>query len=243
MNLVIDNVKKSFNNQVVIDNISFTVNDGEFISIIGPSGSGKSTLFNMIGGLLTPEHGDILMDGKSIKNKRGNISFMPQQSSLFQWRTVLQNALLGQELYGESDTEKAKNMLTKAGLERVIHSYPNELSGGMKQRVAFIRALSSPQQLMCLDEPFSALDEFTRLDMQMWLLETWKDYDKSILFITHDIEEALFLSDKIVILSAQPAQIKHIYDVPFDRPREESLILTDKFLKAKRDIINILKNN
>lgn len=243
MGLTINDISKSFNERTIINHISFTVKKGEFISIIGPSGSGKSTLFNMIGGLLTPDDGDILMNNKSIKNKRGHISYMPQHPSLFPWRSVLNNALLGQELYGDKDIKIAKEMLEKAGLAHVINSYPNELSGGMKQRVAFIRALLSPQSLMCLDEPFSALDEFTRLDMQKWLLEMWKDYDKSILFITHDIEEALFLSDKIIILSTQPAKIKQIYDIPFKRPRDEALLLTDEFLHAKRDIINILKNN
>lgn len=241
MSLILKNISKSFNNRLIIDNFSAEISRGEFISIIGPSGSGKSTLFNMIGGLLTPDNGDILMDGKSIKNRTGHISYMPQQPALFPWRTVLDNALLGQELYGEKEIERAKRMLEKAGLRHVIHSYPHELSGGMKQRVAFIRALLSPQSLICLDEPFSALDEFTRLDMQKWLLTMWEDDDQSILFITHDIDEALFLSDKIIVLSTQPARIKKIFTVPFERPREESLLLTNDFLDAKRQLIDIIK--
>lgn len=241
MSLVLEDISISFNGKTIIKNFTAHINQGEFISIIGPSGSGKSTLFNIIGGLLTPDKGHVLMDKQSIVNKTGHISYMPQQPSLFPWRTILDNALLGQELTGKKDIEKAKQMLTTAGLENVINSYPHELSGGMKQRVAFIRALLSPQSLICLDEPFSALDEFTRLDMQKWLLEMWKNHDKSILFITHDIEEALFLSDKIIILSTQPAQIKDIFHVPFKRPRDESLILSNKFLEAKRQLINILK--
>lgn len=241
MGLKLQNISKSFNGRTVIRNFSAHIHKGEFISIIGPSGSGKSTLFNIIGGLLTPDSGDILMNNKSIKNKTGHISYMPQQPSLFPWRTILDNALLGQELYGKKEIDTAKQMLNQAGLGDVIYSFPHELSGGMKQRVAFIRSLLSPQSLMCLDEPFSALDEFTRLDMQKWLLTMWEDYDKSILFITHDIEEALFLSDKIVILSSQPAQIKEIFTVPFKRPRDESLLLSDKFFDAKRQLIKCIK--
>lgn len=242
MGLILEKIKKSFNNQTIIKNISLTVNNGEFISIVGPSGSGKSTLFNLIGGLLTPDEGRILMNNRSIKNERGHISYMPQQPSLFPWRTVIDNALLAQELYGDKEIVQAKEMLEKAGLREVIHSYPHKLSGGMKQRVAFIRALLSPHSLMCLDEPFSALDEFTRLDMQQWLLSMWENYNKSILFITHDIEEALFLSDKIVILSNKPATIKKVINVPFNRPRNESLLLTNEFFDAKRYIIEILKD-
>src|SRR5699024_4036397 len=138
-----------------------------------------------------------------------------------------EKVLLGQEIQGMRETDRAMTMLKKAGLGEVIHSYPHELSGGMQQRVAFIRALLSPQTFMCLDEPFSALDEFTRLDIQKWLLATWEDYDRSVLFITHNIEAALFLSDKIIILSSNPAQIKEIVDIPFARPRDEDIFLTE----------------
>lgn len=234
-------VTKSFGDKLVLQNISMNVDSGEFISLIGPSGSGKSTLFNLIGGLLTPDSGEIYFNGENITKKSGYISYMPQQASLFPWRTILNNVLLGQELRGERDDQRAIEMLEKAGLGDVINAYPHELSGGMKQRAAFIRALLSPQQLMCLDEPFSALDEFTRLDMQKWLLSIWEAYDQSILFITHSIEEALFLSDKIVILSANPAVIKKIVDVPFTRPRDENILLTEEFLQHKKEIMEIIQ--
>lgn len=241
MKLSLNHVSKSFDYKNVLDNISFDVADGEFVSLIGPSGSGKSTLFNLIGGLLTPDHGEITMDEKVITNKRGHISYMPQQPSLFPWRTVLQNVLLGQELQGIKEVDRATAMLEKAGLGDVIDKYPHALSGGMKQRAAFIRALLSPQSFMCLDEPFSALDEFTRLDMQKWLLRIWEEHQQSVLFVTHSIEEALFLSDKIIILSTNPAQIKQVIDIPFARPRHEDILLSTSFLERKKYLNQMVK--
>lgn len=237
MSLLVQHIGKSFQSKQVLADISLEVKKGEFVSLLGPSGSGKSTLFAIIGGMLQPDAGEVVMDGRSITNQSGHISYMPQQDSLFPWRTILDNVLLGQELQGDVDREYAKEMLRIAGLEDVIHAYPHELSGGMKQRASFIRALLSPQDLLCLDEPFSALDEFTRLDMQKWLLATWNQYRQSILFITHNIEEALFLSDKIVILTNSPTTVKEIITVPFPRPREESLLLTNEFLSWKRKVL------
>ncbi|SHG58762.1 ABC transporter ATP-binding protein [Ornithinibacillus halophilus] len=239
--LELRNVSKSFGQKQVLQEISLHVANGEFVSLIGPSGSGKSTLFSLIGGLLAPDAGDIYLNGEEITNKRGFISYMPQQASLFPWRTVIKNVLLGQELQGKKDHKRAEAMLERAGLGDVIHAYPHELSGGMKQRVAFIRALLSPQSLMLLDEPFSALDEFTRTDMQKWLLSIWEDYEQSILFITHSIDEALFLSDKIIILSVNPAGIKEVIKVPFNRPRDGDLLLSEEFLQWKKKIIDVIQ--
>ena len=243
MNLSLVNISKSFDNKKVLHDISLQIKSGEFVTLLGPSGSGKSTLFSLIGGLLTPDYGDIFLNDEIITNKTGYISYMPQQSSLFPWRTVLDNTVLGQELVQKVDKEHAKVLLEKAGLVDFIHAYPHQLSGGMKQRVAFIRALLSPQPIMCLDEPFSALDAFTRLDMQKWLLEMWETYEQTILFITHDIEEALYLSDKIVVLSTNPAEIIDIIEVPFKRPRKEELLLSYPFLEAKKEISTIIQQN
>jgi len=242
MTLSLKNISKSFGDRKILHNISLDMEEGEFVSLLGPSGSGKSTLFSLIGGLLVPDEGDIWLDGQVITNKSGHISYMPQQPSLFPWRTVLDNTLLGQELSGKKDLTEAKRLLEKANLGDMIGAYPHQLSGGMRQRVAFIRALLSPQPIMLLDEPFSALDAFTRLDMQKWLLETWEEYEQSILFITHDIEEALFLSDKIVILSSHPAEIKEIVHVPFGRPRDESLLLSYDFLDWKKELTEKIQN-
>lgn len=240
MSLIIDNIQQSFETKQVLADLSFTVEDGEFVSIIGPSGSGKSTLFSIIGGLLKPTSGEITLDGHSIVNERGHISYMPQQDTLLPWRTILQNVVLGQELQNKTDERLAETLLVKAGLQDVVHAYPHQLSGGMKQRASFIRALLSPQKLLLLDEPFSALDEFTRVDMQKWLLSIWEEHRPSILLITHSIEEALLLSDKIVIFSSSPANVKEVINVPFPRPRDEEILMSEGFLQWKKRVIELL---
>ncbi len=234
--LEINGLTKSFEGREVLKEIDLEMKEGEFLTILGPSGSGKSTLFHLIGGLLHPDQGTIMLDGENITGKRGLISYMPQQPALFPWRTVLQNVLLGQELQGKVEREKALNMIKRAGLEGYEQSLPDALSGGMKQRVAFIRALLSPQSLICLDEPFSALDDFTRLEMHQWLLSIWAEYKKTILFVTHNIDEALFLSDRIIVLSSNPATIISEFEIPFERPRSESLLLSEEFLEWKRKL-------
>ncbi|MGP4071765.1 ABC transporter ATP-binding protein [Piscibacillus sp. B03] len=240
--LEIQNVSQSFGDIHVLDGISLSVSEGEFVSVLGPSGSGKSTLFGIIGGLINPNFGDILLNGKSIKGKRGSISYTPQTSSLLPWRTILDNVLLGQELSGKKDINLAKNMIERAGLKDYEGAYPHELSGGMKQRASFIRSVISPQSLILLDEPFSALDEFTRTDMQKWLLSMWEENTRSILFVTHNIEEAIFLSDRIIILSPRPATVLEEYKVPFERPRQEELLLTEEFLQFKKEIYQQMKS-
>lgn len=239
--LSLKHISKSYGSNHVLQDVSLQVGEGEFVSIVGPSGSGKSTLFQLIGGLFGPDAGEITLDDKLVNNSRGHISYMPQSPALFPWKTVLQNVLLSAEIAGQKDVVKAKNLIEKAGLRDYEQAYPNELSGGMKQRVAFIRSLNSPQSIICLDEPFSALDEFTRFEMQEWLLSIWEKHRKSILFITHNIDEALFLSDRIVILSAKPASIKKEIIVPFERPRTETILLSNEFMRLKREIHDELR--
>ncbi|QDY85251.1 ABC transporter ATP-binding protein [Paenibacillus polymyxa] len=231
----------------VLQNISLTVKPGEFVSLIGPSGSGKSTLFHIIGGLLQPQQGRIRMHGRDITGERGHISYMPQQPALFPWRTTLDNILLGQENAPRKDAatgsrsvsererrKEALQWLEQVGLGKFAKAYPHTLSGGMQQRAAFLRALLSPQELMLLDEPFSALDALTRAEMQQWLLQMWEKNRRSVLFITHSIEEALLLSDRIYVLSARPASVMHVVDVPFPRPRREEIALDPRFMEWKR---------
>lgn len=225
----------------VLDGLSLNVADGEFVTLLGPSGSGKSTIFNIIGGLIEAERGDVYIDGKRANGTRGNISYLPQQDSLLPWRTVEGNVVLVQEINGSIDRDAARRLLERAGLGGYESAYPDTLSGGMRQRVAFIRALLSPQDLMLLDEPFGALDELTRLDMQDWLLRMWEADRRSVLFITHSIEEALYLSDRILILSDKPARIVKEIDVPFKRPRHHEMTLDDTFAALKREIYGLLK--
>lgn len=240
--LRVQELSKSFGEKSVLDNVTLSVDEGEFVSVLGPSGSGKSTLFHLIGGINHPDTGDIYLDGKQINGKRGSISYTPQSPSLLPWRTVLQNVLLGAEISGVKNEEAAVEMIERAGLTGYERAYPHELSGGMKQRVAFIRSLLSPQSIICLDEPFSALDEFTRLEMQKWLLSIWKEYKRSILFVTHNIDEAIYLSDRIIVLSTNPATVKKEFSIPFTRPRDENILLSEEFLKWKKAIYQELKD-
>ncbi|MGG0643466.1 ABC transporter ATP-binding protein [Sporosarcina gallistercoris] len=240
--LTLENVTKSYGTNHVLQNISLSVKEGEFVSIVGPSGSGKSTIFQLIGGLYSPDGGTISLDGSVLNNSQGHISYMPQSPALFPWRTVLQNVEVSAEIAGTGiDRSQTLQLIKNAGLSGYEDAYPSELSGGMKQRVSFIRSLNAPQSIICLDEPFSALDEFTRLEMQQWLLSIWETNRKSILFITHAIDEALFLSDRILVLSDKPAVVKKEIIVPFSRPRSEELLLSDTFLALKREIYSLLR--
>jgi ABC-type nitrate/sulfonate/bicarbonate transport system ATPase subunit len=234
--LTVHNLSKKLGEINVLEGLSFYVEDGEFVSILGPSGSGKSTLFQLIGGLLKPDGGEIRLGDEPIRGRRGMISYMPQRPSLLPWRTVIDNVLLGAEIAGAPDPAAAHEMLDKAGLGGYADAYPHQLSGGMQQRAAFIRSLLSPQDFICLDEPFSALDEFTRAEMQQWLLALWEENPRSILFVTHNIEEAIYLSDRILILTEKPARLLAEYNVPFKRPRTPDLILSEEFLDIRRQI-------
>lgn len=247
--LELRNIGKSFGNQgtdkFVIKELSLYVSEGEFVSIIGPSGSGKSTVFHIIGGLLRPDHGEIRLDGQDITGKRGHISYVPQQHSLLPWRTVLENTVLAIEVSGgmskKKAREQAKEWLARVGLQGYESAYPDVLSGGMQQRVAFLRALLSPQEVMCLDEPFGALDALTRMDLQRWLLRLWEQTRRSVLFVTHSIEEALFLSDRIYVFSEKPTGVLEEIIVPFQRPREEEILQQSEFMRLRTHIYNLMK--
>ncbi|WP_413775823.1 ABC transporter ATP-binding protein [Paenibacillus sp. LS1] len=225
----------------VLNGLSLTVEQGEFVAIVGPSGCGKSTLFHIIGGLLNPQEGQVLMNGHDVTGQRGKISYMPQQPALFPWRTIEDNVLLAGEVASSAPPRaealtEARKWLSSVGLAGFEQAYPHMLSGGMQQRAAFLRALLSPQELMLLDEPFSALDALTRSDMQRWLLDIWEQNRRSVLFITHNIEEALLLADRVYVLSNRPATVLHEVHIPFDRPRREEITEESAFLERKRQI-------
>ena len=195
----------------IIDHLSFDVQDGEFVSVIGASGCGKSTIFRLVNKLLLPASGEILVDGESIEKKRNYCGYMPQQDLLFPWRTVRENLLLPMEIRGGySKTEmreKADAALESVGLKDWGDKTPKELSGGMRQRAAFARTVLTGSDLLLLDEPFSALDYLTRISMREWLLEQWEREKKTVLFITHDVEEAVFLSSRILVVEESPITI------------------------------------
>ncbi|MNZ65365.1 Bicarbonate transport ATP-binding protein CmpD [compost metagenome] len=241
--LEVSGISKSFTHRRretnVLNNVSLKVEQQEFVSIVGHSGCGKSTLFHMIGGLVKPDAGTIRMNGKVVTGQRGEISYMPQQPALFPWRTIEDNVLLAGEIKGalqDGAREEARQWLAKVGLNGFEQAYPHMLSGGMQQRAAFLRALLAPQELMLLDEPFSALDALTRSEMQRWLLELWEENRRSVLFITHNIEEALLLSNRIYVFSGRPGSILHTVDVPFPRPRRDEITDSPEFLKLKRQL-------
>ena len=191
----------------MMENLSFSVEEGDFVSIIGASGCGKSTIFRLINGLEQLQKGEILVNGRPIREQKQYSAFMPQKDLLFPWRTIEKNICLPMELAGVPAAEQAKrcrDVLTQVGLLEYMKKYPKDLSGGMKQRVSFARTLLSGADMLLLDEPFSALDYLTRVEMQEWLLEQWEHYHKTILFITHDVEEAVFLSKKIFVIQDRP---------------------------------------
>jgi NitT/TauT family transport system ATP-binding protein len=220
-----------------IDRLSFSASRGEFISIIGPSGSGKSTLLKIIGDLLDPTSGSVAVDGRSAHEARlqGMFSFVFQNPVLLPWRRVIDNVRLPLEILGRHsrDPEQLLQMVGLAGFER---RYPRELSGGMQHRAALARALTFDPQLLLMDEPFGALDEFTRDALNLQLLQIWQSTGVTILFVTHSIAEALFLSDRVIVLSARPARMKQVLAVPFPRPRPESLKESEQFQEVVRSL-------
>lgn len=223
----------------VLQNISLRVERGEFAAVIGPSGCGKTTLFKLIGGLLTPTAGEIWLEGKEIAGKTGHVSYVPQQKTLFPWRSVESNAALALEVTGtprQAALAEVRAWLPRIGLSGYEKAYPETLSGGMQQRVSFLRALLSPQELMCLDEPFGALDALTRAEMQQWLLDIWEEHRRSVLLVTHSIEEALFLADRVYVLSHKPARIVQEITVPFARPRTPQTMALPEFMALRQEI-------
>ena len=229
----------------IIDHLSFDVQDGEFVSVIGASGCGKSTIFRLVNKLLLPASGEILVDGESIEKKRNYCGYMPQQDLLFPWRTVRENLLLPMEIRGGySKTEmreKADAALESVGLKDWGDKTPKELSGGMRQRAAFARTVLTGSDLLLLDEPFSALDYLTRISMREWLLEQWEREKKTVLFITHDVEEAVFLSSRILVVEESPITHLRSIDVPAGYPRSRDELRKPEILALKEDLIGMLR--
>lgn len=216
-----------------VSDFNLDVQDNDFISIIGPSGCGKSTILRMITGLIEKTGGSIVIDGKETKGPNKDKGMVFQNFSLFPWLTVEENILFGVNLKGtvsEADKKKLLNhYLEMTGLTEFQKSYPKNLSGGMQQRVAIARALANTPKVILMDEPFGSLDSQTRSQMQELLTGIWEKEKMTVLFVTHDVSEAVFLSNKIVVLSKRPAQIKKVIDIPFARPRSHSLKMDTKF--------------
>ena len=225
----------------VLDDLNFSIDEGEFVALLGPSGCGKSTLFNIVSGLLVPDTGEVYLNGRRINGNTGDFAYMQQKDLLLPWRTVLRNVLIGPEIQGEPiNTAKieAKQRLTQLGLSGFEDSYPMQLSGGMRQRVALVRTLLFRKEFLLLDEPFGALDAMTRTVMQSILLDIWAEAQQTVLLITHDIEEALLLADKIYVLTARPATLKAEMPVPLPRPRN---VTDTSLIHLKSELLALLQ--
>jgi ABC-type nitrate/sulfonate/bicarbonate transport system ATPase subunit len=223
--------------------VTLSIPQGRFVSLIGPSGCGKSTIFNIIAGLLEPSAGRVMIDGIDATGTIGRVGYMLQKDLLLPWRTVLDNVVLGMEIQGKpmkSARERALPLLQKYGLAGFEKLYPNSLSGGMRQRAALLRTLLFDTDVILLDEPFGALDAQTKAHMQEWLMQLWSDFQKTVVFVTHDVEEAIYLSDEIHVMGTRPGRILETIPIPLPRPRSRSVTLTPEFVAIKEHCLKLL---
>ena len=241
--LKIDNVKKIYNSRngemVALNGVSLDIYENEFICVVGPSGCGKSTLLNIVAGLLEPSSGSVYCDGKEVKGTGTERGVVFQQYALLPWMTVKKNVMFGlglQGIKGKEAEEIAMKYIKMVQLEDFLDHYPKELSGGMKQRVAIARAYAVNPSVLLMDEPFGALDAQTRTQLQSELLETWEKEQKTCFFITHDVDEAIILAQKVIIMSARPGRIKEVVDVNIPYPRTQETKMAPEFLELKNHI-------
>jgi len=245
--LSVSDLRKDFGHNgtthVVFDQVSVDIHRREFFSIIGPSGCGKSTFIRIVAGLEDASAGEIQLDGETIHGPGPDRGMVFQGYTLFPWRTVKQNVMFGLEMGGKDSTTaeiEARQWLEMVGLSKFENSYPHELSGGMKQRVAIARALANNPRILIMDEPFGALDAQTRCKMQSYLLQIWRKVDVTILFITHDLEEACYLSDRIMVLGVNPGGVREIIENPVPRPRTVQQFLSPEFLAVKHRLDELI---
>ena len=245
--LQVKNLYKEFNSSqgkvVALKDINFETYKREFVCVIGPSGCGKSTLIRILAGLETPSSGEVLLDGKSVTDPGPDRGMVFQGYTLFPWLTVKKNVMFGLEMSGHGNTvseEQALQWIDLVGLTKFANSYPHHLSGGMKQRVAIARALANQPRILLMDEPFGALDAQTRAKMQSYLHEIWKNIDVTILFITHDLDEAVYLADRVLVLKAHPGEVQEVIEVPVPQPRSPDQLLSPEFLATKKRLEELI---
>ncbi|MDA3147372.1 ABC transporter ATP-binding protein [Leucobacter sp. UCMA 4100] len=227
----------------VLDDVSFDVEPGSFVSIVGPSGCGKSTLFNIIAGLDTPTAGSVLADGVDVRGSAGHAAYMPQKDLLFPWRTIAQNVALGLEVQGRPRREarrQVRDSFAQFGLEGFEDALPFELSGGMRQRAALLRTVVQQRRTLLLDEPFGALDALTKRELHDWLQRVWIEHDWTALLITHDVREAVLLSDRIIVLGPRPASVRLVLDVDLPKPRTLAVAQSPEFAALERAVLAAL---
>ncbi|HEY5855058.1 MAG TPA: ABC transporter ATP-binding protein [Aldersonia sp.] len=238
----LEGVEKAFGSRPVLDGVDFAVEAGEFVAMIGPSGCGKSTVFNLLAGLEVPDRGAITVRGDSPVS-HSHCAYMPQKDLLFPWRSVLDNTSLGLEVAGVARAEaraRAAALFPTFGLAGFEAARPSQLSGGMRQRAALLRTVVQEREVLLLDEPFGALDSLTRTEMQTWLQDVRGRYRWTVLMITHDIREAVFLADRVVVLSARPARVCRQVDVGLARPRTLSMVTAPEFAAVEHQLIEVL---
>lgn len=241
--LEVKNISKSFDEKPVLKDVSIELNRGELVCLLGVSGGGKTTLFNVISGLLSPDNGQVLLDGEDITNQSGHISYMLQKDLLLPYRTIEDNAALPLLLKGEKKKDARKKvspLFEQFGLEGTQKKYPSQLSGGMRQRAALLRTYMFSKDVALLDEPFYALDTLTKSAMHKWYLNVMERIQLSTLFITHDIDEAILISDRIYLLSGSPGEITGEIIIKEPKPRKDDFNLTAEFLEYKRKILSLL---
>ena len=235
--LVAAGISVVYDGEKIIEDVSLTLNEGELVSLLGVSGSGKTTIFNVLSGLLKPDEGRVLIDGRDITGKPGDVSYMLQKDMLLRHLTVIDNVSLPLVLKGMSKKEareKARSYLSDFGLEGTENKYPKELSGGMRQRCALLRTYLTGADVALLDEPFSALDTLTKASVHRWYMDIMERIKLSTVFVTHDIDEAVLLSDRVYILSGKPGRIADEIRIDMPKPRDP---LSDEFIRYKREII------
>jgi ABC-type nitrate/sulfonate/bicarbonate transport system ATPase subunit len=245
--LLIDDVSMTFATPAgafhALDHVSLAVPQGRFISLIGPSGCGKSTIFNIVAGLEEPSAGRVLIDGVDATGTIGRVGYMLQKDLLLPWRTLTDNIVLGMEIQGVKLAEaraRALPLLRRYGLAGFENAYPNALSGGMRQRAALLRTLLFDTDVILLDEPFGALDAQTKLRMQEWLLQLWSDFGKTVVFVTHDVEEAIFLSDEVHVMGTRPGRVIATIAVALPRPRLRACATSGEFIAMKEHCLDLL---
>ncbi|MGD8785536.1 MAG: ABC transporter ATP-binding protein [Thioalkalispiraceae bacterium] len=245
--LEVEGLQKDFESTqghiTALNDINFKTHRREFVCVIGPSGCGKSTLIRILAGLENKTSGRVLLEGREVSGPGPDRGMVFQGYTLFPWLTVKRNVMFGLEVSGQGKfiaEEEARQWIELVGLSKFEDSYPHQLSGGMKQRVAIARALANQPRILLMDEPFGALDAQTRAKMQAYLMEIWKNIDVTILFITHDLDEAIYLADRILVLKAHPGEVQELIEVPVPQPRSPEQLLSPEFLATKKRLEDLI---
>lgn len=242
--LTVHNISISYNNTKIIENINIELKKNEIVCLLGTSGAGKTTLFNIISGLLTPDSGKIYLDNKNITSQAGHVSYMLQKDMLFSFKTIIDNVSLPLVINGmkkQKAHDEANKYFSEFGLDNTQYKYPQQLSGGMRQRAALLRTYLFSSEVALLDEPFSALDAITKINMHQWYLNIMEQIKLSTLFITHDIDESILLSDRIYIMKGSPGKIVKEIVVSPKKPRDKGFLLSDDFINYKKEILEVLE--